>query len=497
MANGKVTLVGAGPSSIDLLTIKGFNAIQDAQVVVFDKLVSQDIINIVPKNVEMIDVGKQNNHHPVPQDEINQILVDKAKEGKNVVRLKGGDCFLFGRGGEECEFLLDNKIEFEVISGVTSAIAAPAYAGIPITHRDFSSSVHIITAHAKKGSEVKIDFDALVRLNGTLVFLMGLSSIEKVINGLINANIDIDMPAAVIENGTLPKQRKVVGTVQNIVKLTKDNNFQSPSIIVIGKVCSLSNSLDWFSKQPLFNKTVIVTRQKDKIGTISGKLKKLGANVIEFPCINITEQVDSKKFKEALNEKKYDCVVLTSPNGVNAMVNSLYKIGKDLRALHSCLFAVVGKSTALELQKYGITADLIPDEYDSLKLGKLLCEKLEKNSNVLILRAQKGSQEILDELQKNNINFTQISTYKTEFSCNNSDNIKKLLSENSIDIVTFTSVSTVEGFTNSLKLENYNNFTAICIGKQTANAALKYGMNVKISKEATINSMIDLILEEK
>ncbi len=202
MKTGKVTLVGAGPGGRDLLTMKGAAALRAAEAVVFDRLVSEDILNLIPRGAERVNVGKENNHHPVPQDQINEILVQLAKEGKNTVRLKGGDCFLFGRGGEECEYLLENGVPFEVVPGVTSALAAPAYAGIPVTHRDYCSSVHIITAHARAGKKIEIDFESLVRLDATLVFLMGLTALEQVMEGLLEAGIAPNTPAAVIENGT-------------------------------------------------------------------------------------------------------------------------------------------------------------------------------------------------------------------------------------------------------------------------------------------------------
>lgn len=495
MEVGKVTLVGAGPSGLDLLTLRGFNALQNADVVVFDRLVEQDIIDIIPDKAEKIDVGKQNNHHPVPQEQINQILVGKAKENKNVVRLKGGDCFLFGRGGEECEYLLANNIPFEVVSGVTSAIAAPAYAGIPVTHRDFCSSVHIITAHAKAGKKLEIDFESLVKLKGTLVFLMGLSSINEVMQGLINSGMSKDMPAAVIENGTRLTQRKIVSDISNISQKVKDLNFKSPSIIVVGEVCTLSDSLDWFSKQPLYGQTVVVTRPKERIGTLSEKLRRLGANVIECPCIQTVNEVDTDKFNDAL-KKQYDYVVLTSPAGVSAMIEALEKINKDLRVFYNCKFAVIGSGTAKELKKYGINADLMPEIYDSEHLGKLLADKLDSNSSVLILRAKGGSKELTTALERKGINFSDISTYITEYCCNKSEMLREMIENSIVNVITFTSASTVIGFVNSINIDKYDNFTALCIGEQTAKKAEFYGMKTKIAKNATIDSMIAALLEE-
>lgn len=246
---GKVTLVGAGPGDIGLFTIKGAQVLKEAQVVVYDRLVGEDILALIPENAEKIDAGKKSANHTIPQNEINEILLQKALAGKNVVRLKGGDCFLFGRGGEELELLAKNKIPFEVVPGITSALAVPAYAGIPVTHRDYVSSVHIITGHQKKNEPVKINFENCVQCGGTLVFLMGVSNMPIIIKGLIDAGMKTDMPAAVIENGTRPNQRKVIGSLSDIVEKSREADMGSPAIIIVGEVCSLSEQFDWFTKR--------------------------------------------------------------------------------------------------------------------------------------------------------------------------------------------------------------------------------------------------------
>ena len=251
---GKVTLIGAGPGDVGLLTLKGREALKHAEVVIYDRLVGDDVLKLIPKNAEKIDAGKESANHTIPQERINEILLEKALEGKNTIRLKGGDCFLFGRGGEELELLAKNDIDFEVIPGITSALAVPAYAGIPITHRDFVSSVHIITGHQKKNEPVKIDFDNCVSCKGTLVFLMGVSNMKLIMDGLMEHGMSKDMPSAVIEQGTRPRQRKVIATVGTIVDECKKQNIKSPAIIVVGEVCILSNQFDWFSKLPLKRK---------------------------------------------------------------------------------------------------------------------------------------------------------------------------------------------------------------------------------------------------
>ena len=495
MKTGKVTLVGAGPGGRDLLTMKGAAALRAAEAVVFDRLVSEDILNLIPRGAERVNVGKENNHHPVPQDQINEILVRLAKEGKNTVRLKGGDCFLFGRGGEECEYLLENGVPFEVVPGVTSALAAPAYAGIPVTHRDYCSSVHIITAHARAGKKLEIDFESLVRLDATLVFLMGLTALEQVMEGLLEAGIAPNTPAAVIENGTRGIQRKVVADVMTLPGKVRAEGLKSPALIVVGRVCTLSEQLDWFTPQPLHGKTVVVTRPRERAGTLSDKLRAEGANVIECPCIETVELDDVSMLSSALQEH-WDWVALTSPAGVHAMVHALARAGKDLRALWNCKFAVIGAGTAKELAQYGIAADLMPETYDGAHLAEILVHTVQSGERVLVLRAEQGAPELPKTLAAAGVPFADIPTYRTVYRSDKADALRELLAAGKIDAVTFTSASTVNGFVNAVGEKDFSGFSALCIGKQTAEIAEKYGMKVKIAEKATIDAMVAALLEE-
>ena len=276
-----VTLVGAGPGGAALLTRGGGAALRQADAVVYDRLVDESILDLIPKGAERICVGKKMGHHPVPQDEINALLVRLARQGKRTVRLKGGDCYLFGRGGEECEYLKAHGVPFRVLPGVTSALAAPAFAGIPVTHRDFCSSVHIVTAHARAGKPLCIDFEALVRTGGTLVFLMGLTALRQVTDGLTAAGMPPDMPAAVIENGARGTQRKVVSTVGELADAAEKARVHSPALIVVGRVCALSGTLDWWTAPPLHGKTLAVTRPEERNAGLVDGLRALGAEVTE------------------------------------------------------------------------------------------------------------------------------------------------------------------------------------------------------------------------
>ncbi|HIX90906.1 MAG TPA: uroporphyrinogen-III C-methyltransferase [Candidatus Agathobaculum pullicola] len=491
---GTVTLVGAGPGDKGLLTTAGAQAIARADAVVYDRLVGEDILDLIPSGAERVPVGKENNHHPVPQEQINDILVRLACEGKNVVRLKGGDCFLFGRGGEECEHLLANNVPFRVIPGVTSALAAPAFAGIPVTHRDFTSSVHIITAHARAGKSLKIDFDSLVRLDGTLVFLMGLTALEQVTDGLLHAGMQPDMSAAVIENGARGTQRKVVTKLADLAGAVRQAGLQSPALIVVGRVCGLSDALDWFTPLPLHGKTIVVTRPKARAGTLAARLRALGANVIEAPCIETIEREDTQPLAAAL-EQSHDWAVFTSPAGVPAAVDALRRLGRDLRALYGMKLAAIGKGTADALAACGLTADLLPAQYDGEHLADALIDAMPQGGSALLLRAAQGGQMLPEKLSAAGIRVTDVPLYDTVHRCDKADALRSLLTAGKVDGVTFTSVSTVEGFAEAIGAD-CTDVTAFCIGKQTADAAKQHYNNVKIAKNATIDDLVACIKEE-
>lgn len=482
---GKVFLVGAGPGDEELLTVKAKKLIKNAQVVVYDRLVSSSIMDYIPDSAIKINVGKNVGNHPVPQQEINQILVDKAKEGYDVVRLKGGDSFIFGRGGEELELLSENNVEFEVIPGITSAIAAATYAGIPVTHRDFCSSLHIITGHKKKDGALNLDYSSLVKLNGTLLFMMSVANIGQIADGLIKHGMSPTMDCAVIENGTRPNQRKFVADISTIEDVIKNNNVKSPALIVVGKVCSLSHKFDWFSDLTLKGKRILVTRPKATSNKLASKLKSLGAEVIKIPSIK-TKPIDFS----LPNIDDYTMLLFTSAVGVRVFFQKLFESGKDARVLYGKRVCVVGKETAKELLTYGIKADFIPSVYSGEILAKEMLSNniVSKIDNLLILRAKIASHELTDILKDNNIKFNEVSTYETIYERNENINV------HDYDMVTFTSASCVKGFVNSVS-ENtdLSKVNAICIGEQTANEAKKYNMNIEISNKATIDSMVDCI----
>jgi uroporphyrinogen III methyltransferase/synthase len=496
MNKGFVALIGAGPGDKGLLTLKGAELLSKAEVVVFDRLVSQEILEMIPDSSEKIDVGKESGHHKVPQSEINQILLDKALEGKFVIRLKGGDPFLFGRGAEELELLVENNIEFEVVPGITSALSVPAYAGIPVSHRDFCSSVHIITGHARQDGQLEIDFESLGRLSGTLVFLMGVSSLEYIMSGLQNAGMRTDMPAAVIENGTRPTQRKIVSTISELWAKAAENNIHSPAIIVVGEVCLLSDKFDWFTKRSLFGKKIAVTRPNASISALSNKLRSLGADVIEYPCIEVMEIAENHPLEEAIcNIKQYGWLVFTSKNGAKIFFGKLRKMKLDSRHLGGLKIAAIGNQTAEALKNYRLIADYLPTVFDSIHLALGLSTLIKNGEKVLICRASSGSEELCEILKEKGIAFDDIAVYDTVYTNPESAALKRTLETGQVDFVTFTSVSTVEGFVRSVGNMDYSTVTGICIGDKTAEAVKKYGIRHYVAQQATTDSMITKMME--
>ncbi len=494
MKKGKVTLIGAGPGDGGLITVKGLEALENADTVIYDRLVGEEILARISENAEKIDAGKSSSRHNIPQREINRLLLEKAAEGKNVARLKGGDCFLFGRGGEELELLYENGIDFEVIPGVTSALAVPAYAGIPVTHRDYASSVHIITGHAKAGGELDIDFGLYARLKGTLVFLMGVASMGYIINGLISHGMDRDTPCAVIECGTLRGQKKYIGTLGTITEMAKD--VKSPAVITVGSVCALSSRYDWVSRLPLFGVTVAVTRQREKCGSLSDKLKKLGAGVIECPCIrtrSLTDRAAAEKIIGLLKKSQY--AVFTSPAGVSAVMEGLYEAGADLRVFCGVRIAAVGAATAAELKRYGLVADIVPQTYSGAQLGRLLAAEAAQSDGILLLRAKKSARQLNEVLEAARLVYTELAVYETDEICER--DISDEINSGSVDYVTFTCASAVRGFMKGHKNTDTDKFTAVCIGSGTAAEAARFGIRCITAERADTDSMVNAICRER
>lgn len=506
-ARGKVWLAGAGPGDAGLVTVKTAHLIESADVIVYDALISAELLSRIPHSTETVYVGKHAGNHPVPQEEINQILVREAKKGKKVLRLKGGDPFVFGRGGEELETLVREHIPFEVVPGITSSVAVPAYAGIPVTHRDYTSSFHVITGHARKDGTLNIDFDSLVRLNGTIVFLMSVSSMEKILNGLTDAGMNPDMPAAVLERGTTAGQRRVTATVGTLKEESDHAGIRTPAIIVVGKVCALADALHWAEDRPLGGRQFLLTRPRQNMSSLAGRLRDLGAQVIEMPAIHTEPISPNKLLKKALNRfgqhEGGRWLVFTSPIGVNVFFDTLREMKIDLRSVlcgaGKVRIGAIGTATADVLCGYGLIPDAVPGIYSAGELGKELAGMSESGEYVLIVRAEKGSEDLIPPLEDKGLFVEDIPLYRTVYEVNPvlKDEVARMLRDGEIDAVTFTSASTVRGFARAMGEDgmNYGSVRAVCIGEQTARAAAEYGMQTVTADRASMDAMVNKIGE--
>lgn len=503
---GKVWLAGAGPGDAGLLTVKTKQLLSQVDVIVYDALISAEILSQIPADKELIHVGKRSGNHLVPQEEINGILLAEAVKGKKVLRLKGGDPFIFGRGGEELELLKENQIPFEVVPGVTSAAAVPAYCGIPITHRDYTSSFHVITGHHRKDGSSRIEYPALVNLKGTLVFLMGISSMERILKGLQDAGMDGDMPAAVLEKGTLAAQRRVVSTIKELPKAAKKAGIGTPAIILVGEVCGLAENFHWAEDRILGGKQVLITRPKQNSSRLAEQLRSLGAQVIELPAI-VTEAIEpNKKLEEAMQcfgrRGSEEWLVFTSPVGVQTFFEQMGKHRLDMRNLFrgpaEIKVAAIGSATEKAVQAFGLQADLVPRVYCAAALGEELSKIAKPGSFVTILRAKEGSEELVPPLEQVGIRVEDIALYETKYQTHEHirEKITNLFDLGEIHAVTFTSASTVKGFVHAMQLQDYSGILAFCIGEQTAACAREYGMDIRIAKQATIESLTELLVEE-
>ncbi|GAB4274620.1 MAG: uroporphyrinogen-III C-methyltransferase [Candidatus Rifleibacteriota bacterium] len=493
---GKVFLVGAGPGDPGLITVKGLELIRSADVIVFDQLGTAAFLDKCQPGCELIDVGKFSGNHKVPQDEINEILVEKAKEGKKVVRLKGGDPFVFGRGGEELQRLSEEGIDFEVVPGITSAISAPAYAGIPVTHRDYTSTLAIVTGHEADKESSAIDWQALAGI-GTLVFLMGVKKLPDIARNLIEHGKNPKTPAALIQHGTLPIQKTVVGTLDTIVDVVKHEGIKAPAVTIIGDTVNLREHLRWFEKKPLFGRKIVVTRSRHQASNLLEQLKELGADAIEFPTIRIVQHLDNSLFNEFMQRfDKFSCLVFTSVNGVEGFIESLINAKKDLRALGGKKIICIGPATAKAFIRRGIIPDFVPKTYVAESLLPYFAER--KPAKVALLRAEKARETLPKALEQIGYEVEIFPVYHTEYENTNNKAVINLLESERIDLVTFTSSSTVEGFYRAIENSQIDpeSIPAAVIGPITEETAKEKKFNILCrAEEYTIPGLINAIVK--
>ncbi len=501
--------MGAGPGDGGLLTLKGLAVLEEADTVVYDALVGDEVLARIPSRAKCINVGKRAGNHTMPQEEINALLLKEAQEGSRVVRLKGGDPFLFGRGGEELELLAEHGIPYEVVPGITSAFAVPAYNGIPVTHRDFTSSVHIITGHKRKGKEYDIDFESLVRTKGTLIFLMGITSLGTVMRGLLQAGLDPSTPAAVLEKGTTAAQRRILATAASLEEEVKKAGVGTPAVIVVGDVCRLAGSFDWYEKRPLAGKKILVTRPRQHSSEVAARLRKNGAEVLELPSVETVPIAPNERLLQCIEEgigteRKYDWIVFTSPTGVQVFMDALLK-ERDIRSLCGSEIAAVGQGSAKALLRYGVRADFVPSVYDGDTLGRELKEhilkeqvhkKTAESMRILIPRASAGNQTLVEELQQiRGIRIDDVPTYDTVCRAAGVINEREEIERGEVDYAVFTSASTVKGFAEVMTGLDLSRVKAICIGRQTKAAADFCGMKTRMAEKATMDAVVEQTIQ--
>lgn len=501
---GKVYLIGAGPGDRKLLTVKAAECIAQAEVIIYDRLLGEGIIGLAGPEAELIDVGKEPDRHPVPQARINELLVQKARAGKMVARVKGGDPFLFGRGGEEAEFLAENGIRFEIIPGVTSAIAVPAYAGIPVTHRGYGSALHIITGHESNDDrkDGKFDYRKLGTLDGTLVFLMAVKNLIGITEELITGGKSAVTPAAVIENGTTFQQRVVTGRLDQIAQIAVGAGIKSPAVLVVGAVVNLREKLNWFSRGSLAGKRIVITRAREQAGLFAQKIAELGGEVLEIPMIAIlppaaADLLRCDRILARINE--YTWLVFTSVNGVTAFWRRIRTLQIDLRTLAGIKIGAVGEATTRELWKYGLKADFTPENYTTASLLDGLTKLLGKADQVLLLRTDIAPKDLELGLTAHGITCTTLTVYRTGLDRSSEANLREAFAKGAPDYLTFASASAVRNLVTLLTKEALPRLgpsKIVCIGPVTAAAARQAGLKVAaVAGVHTINGLIAKILE--
>ncbi len=498
----RVFLVGAGPGDEGLITVRGLDLIRAADVLIYDQLGTSCFVPETKDGCELYDVGKFAGNHRVTQDGINEMLAEKANEkgqGAVIVRLKGGDPFVFGRGGEEALFLYEHGVPFEVVPGVTSAVSAAAYAGIPITQRGYTTSLAISTGHEAKKEASEINWEALAGI-GTLVFLMGVKNLQQICEELVVHGKAKDTKAALVENATMPEQRTVTGTLETLPQVAKEFGIKAPAVLIVGEVVGLRESLKWFENRPLYGKSIGVTRARKQASVLSKKLRLLGAKVYECPTIAINTQKNLEEIQRFIDEhEKYDHIVFTSANGVEGFFKQLLELGLDARFFYGKKVVCIGPGTARKLGSHGIVADFIPERFVAEGITPYFENK--KPCNVAILRAEKARNYLEDTLKEQGHQVKIVSVYKTTYEKPKVDReIIEKIKGRKLDWVTFTSASTADGFKKIIEDEGIDSeiVPAAVIGPITKEACVKQGYNIKcIAEVFTIDGLIDAIVKNK
>jgi uroporphyrinogen III methyltransferase / synthase len=481
--SGKVYLVGAGPGDPGLVTLRAKECIENADLIVYDHLANPGMLSWAREDAEIIYAGKEpGEDQNLGQREINALLIEKAREGKQVVRLKGGDPFVFGRGAEEAQAIAEAGIPFEVVPGITSAIAGPAYAGIPMTHRAHNSHVTFFTGHQDPTkSETAIDYAALAKLGGTQVMLMGVERLGSITSEMLKHGVRSDLPVALVRSATTGQQQTLTGTLVDIAQKAVANDFKAPAVAVFGEVVTLRDGLNWYEKRPLLGKRIVVTRTRTQASALSNKLRALGADVIELPTIRIEPPSDLREFGELVQDAHiYDWIVFTSANGVEAFFNIFFKLYDDAREIGGVRIAAIGPATAQRVKDFHLHVDLQPDEF----VAEAVSREFKKqgsidNLRILLVRAEKARDTLPKELSALGAIVDEGSAYRTVPETRDTTGARRQLAEDGADLITFTSSSTVENFV-ALGLPRPKGMRIASIGPITSKTVRDHGLNVDV-----------------
>nr|WP_314610728.1 uroporphyrinogen-III C-methyltransferase [uncultured Lachnoanaerobaculum sp.] len=487
----KVSLVGVGPGDESLLTLKALECIQNADVLVYDNLINPNVLNKARLDAKLIYAGKISGNHYLTQDKINETIAEYAANGEYVVRLKGGDPYIFGRGGEEAEYLIERGIDFETVHGVSSFYAGLGYAGIPITFRGEATSFHVFTGHRKKGEPLDLDFKNIAKSDGSLVFLMGISNLSLIVNGLLSNGMDPHIGAAVVENGTRYNQRVFRGELCSIEEIAKKENIVSPALIVVGDVCK--KDLSFFNKYtlPLSGKNILLTATRELAEKMAKIFKDTGANICEMSLIAIKEiEIEKEKLLSEINDATH--ILFTSSNGVDIFFEQIKRYGIDIRSLYNKKICVIGSGSGEALNKYGVNADFIPSKFDSKSFLDEILPKLDKDSKVLMLRAKIGSDVLPKGLKSAGIAFSDIPVYDTIIDHRKKFELNKDM-EN-FDYVVAASASGAKALVEMIEDKKMLSGKVVSIGPVTTKALLELGIeNIITAKRYDVEGIIDAI----
>jgi uroporphyrinogen III methyltransferase / synthase len=494
--SGRVYLVGAGPGDLGLVTLRAKECIEHADVIVYDHLANPEMLGWARDDAEITYAGKKAGEHALTQDEISKLLIEKARAGKEVVRLKGGDPFVFGRGAEEAKAIVDAGIAFEIVPGITSAIAGPAYAGIPVTHRAENSHVTFFTGHEDPSKLARaIDYSALAKLGGTQVMMMGVERLESITREMMAKGVRPDLPVALVRWATTGRQQTLTGTLENIARRAIEAEFEAPAVAVFGDVVGLRKDLNWYEQRPLSGKRIVVTRTRKQAGALTSQLRALGADVIELPTIRIEPPTDLREFGELVQDAHtYDWIVFTSPNGVDAFFEMFFKLYDDAREIGAAKIAAIGPATAQRVRDFHLHVDLQPDEFVAeAVVGEFRKQGGVENLRILIARAEKARDVLPRELSKLGAIVDEASGYRTVPETRDITGARRRFLEEGADLITFTSSSTVENFL-ALALAWPKGMLVASIGPITSKTARDRGLKIDIeARRHDIEGLVEAI----